>query len=260
MPYTNQQGEEFALNLIDTPGHVDFTYEVSRALAACEGVLFSIDASQGVEAQTLAHLYSAMEHNLAIVPVINKIDLPSADIARTKEQIEVDLGLDAEHAVQVSAKEGTGIETLLEAITAGIPPPRGDPESPLKALIFDAQYDSFRGTIVSCRLFDGTVRPGDTIRMMSSGATFKVEEVGLFRLQREVCKELHAGQVGYLIAGIRTVRDTRVGDTITLQISSGGGGVAGITRYQTRGVFFAVSDFLERLSKPGRCAGEAQAQ
>jgi GTP-binding protein LepA len=217
LPYTNQQGEEFALNLIDTPGHVDFTYEVSRALAACEGVLLLIDASQGVEAQTLAHLYSAMEHNLAIVPVINKIDLPSADIARTKEQIEVDLGLDAEHAVQVSAKEGTGIETLLEAITTGIPPPRGDPESPLKALIFDAQYDSFRGTIVSCRLFDGTVRPGDTIRMMSSGATFKVEEVGLFRLQREVCKELHAGQVGYLIAGIRTVRDTRVGDTITLQ-------------------------------------------
>jgi GTP-binding protein LepA len=216
LPYTNQRGEEFALNLIDTPGHVDFTYEVSRALAACEGVLLLIDASQGVEAQTLAHLYSAMEHNLAILPVINKIDLPSADIARTKEQIEVDLGLDAENAVQVSAKEGTGVETLLEAITIGIPPPRGDPESPLKALIFDAQYDSFRGTIVSCRLFDGTVRPGDTIRMMSSGAAFKVEEVGLFRLHREIRKELHAGEVGYLIAGIRTVRDTRVGDTITL--------------------------------------------
>ena len=217
LPYTNQQGEEFALNLIDTPGHVDFTYEVSRALAACEGVLLLIDASQGVEAQTLAHLYSAMEHNLAVVPVINKIDLPSADIAGTKEQIEVDLGLDAEQAVQVSAKEGTGIETLLEAITKGIPPPKGDPEAPLKALIFDAQYDSFRGTIVSCRLFDGTVRPGDTIRMMSNGAIFKVEEVGLFRLHHEIRKELHAGEVGYLIAGIRTVRDTRVGDTITLQ-------------------------------------------
>jgi GTP-binding protein LepA len=217
LPYTNKQGEEFALNLIDTPGHVDFTYEVSRALAACEGVLLLVDASQGVEAQTLAHLYSAMEHNLAVVPVINKIDLPSADIERTKEQIEVDLGLDAEQAVQVSAKEGTGVETLLEAITTGIPPPKGDPEAPLKALIFDAQYDSFRGTIVSCRLFDGTVRPGDAIRMMSSGATFKVEEVGLFRLQREIRKELHAGEVGYLIAGIRTVRDTRVGDTITLE-------------------------------------------
>jgi GTP-binding protein LepA len=217
LPYTNQQGEEFALNLIDTPGHVDFTYEVSRALAACEGVLLLVDASQGVEAQTLAHLYSAMEHNLAVVPVINKIDLPSADIAGTKEQIERDLGLDADQAVQVSAKEGTGVEMLLDAITKGIPPPKGDPEAPLKALIFDAQYDSFRGTIVSCRLFDGTVRPGDTIRMMSSGTTFKVEEVGLFRLHREIRKELHAGEVGYLIAGIRTVRDTRVGDTITLQ-------------------------------------------
>ncbi len=215
LPYTSRSGETFELNLIDTPGHVDFSYEVSRALASCEGVLLLVDAAQGVEAQTVANLYAALEHNLEIIPVINKIDLPSADIDRVKEEIEAELGLDAEEALLCSAKEGTGIEDILEAITKRIPPPKGSPEGPLAALIFDAHYDVFRGTVVSCRVFDGSVKPGDTIRLMSNGATHKVEEVGFFRLIRVPQKELNAGEVGYIIAGIKTVSDTRIGDTIT---------------------------------------------
>jgi len=216
LPYTSKSGEEFELNLIDTPGHVDFSYEVSRALASCEGALLLVDASQGVEAQTLANLYAAMEHNLVIIPVINKIDLPSADIDRVKDEIEHELGLDAELALLCSAKEGTGVEDIFEAIVERIPPPSENTEKPLTALIFDAQYDSFRGTIVSCRVFDGTVKPGDTIRLMAMGTTHKVEEVGIFQLKMEPKKELYAGEVGYIIAGIKTVSDTRIGDTITL--------------------------------------------
>jgi len=216
LPYVNGKGREFEINLIDTPGHVDFSYEVSRALASCEGVLILIDAAQGVEAQTVANLYAAMEHDLEIIPVINKIDLPSADIERVKEQIEVDLGLDSDMTILCSAKEGTGIEDVLEAVTELIPPPTGQVDSPLTALIFDAHYDSFRGTIVSCRIFTGSVRSGDRIRLMSNGATYKVEEVGIFRLERESKDHLSAGDVGYLIAGIKTVSDTRIGDTVTL--------------------------------------------
>lgn len=219
LSYTSRAGEVFALNLIDTPGHVDFSYEVSRALASCEGVLLLVDASQGVQAQTVANLYAAMEQDLTIIPVINKIDLPSADIDKVKEEIEHDLGLDPDDVVLCSAKEGTGIEDVLEAIVNRIPPPSGDSGKPLAALIFDARYDSFRGTIVSCRIFDGTVRPGDTIRMMFNGATHKVEEAGVFRLNREPQKELAAGSVGYLIAGIKTVADVRIGDTVTLDSS-----------------------------------------
>ncbi len=217
LPYTNERGESFELNLIDTPGHVDFSYEVSRALASCEGVLLLIDAAQGVEAQTIANLYGALEHDLAIIPVINKIDLPAADVDRVKEQIEIELGLDSDTALLCSAKEGTGIEEILEAITLRIPAPRGIAEAPLAALVFDANYDPFRGTIVSCRVFDGTVRSGDVIRLMSNRRTYRVEEVGQFRLNREPAKALVAGEVGYLIAGIKTVRDTRIGDTVTLE-------------------------------------------
>jgi GTP-binding protein LepA len=217
LPYTSNDGEDFELNLIDTPGHVDFSYEVSRALASCEGVLLLVDASQGVEAQTVANLYAAMEHDLAIIPVINKIDLPSADIDGVKEQIEADLDLDSDTAILCSAKEGIGIEDVLEAITQHIPPPKGNAHDPLKALIFDAHYDSFRGTIVTCRLFSGSVRPGDTIRLMSNKAAHRAEEVGIFRLKRESRKELRAGEVGYIIAGIKTVSDTRIGDTVTLE-------------------------------------------
>ena len=216
LPYTSRSGETFQLNLIDTPGHADFSYEVSRALASCEGVLLLIDASQGVQAQTIANLYAAMEHDLAIIPVINKIDLPSADVDRVKEEIEHDLGLDSENAVLCSAKEGIGIEDVLEAIISRVPPPSGDPAKPLSVLIFDAQYDPFRGAVASCRIFDGNFGPGDIIRFMSTGATHKVEEVGFFRLNRDPQKELSAGSVGYVIAGIKTVADIRIGDTMTL--------------------------------------------
>ena len=216
LPYVNSEGEAFDLNLIDTPGHVDFSYEVSRALASCEGVLLLVDASQGVEAQTVANLYSAMEQDLAIIPIINKIDLPSADIEGVKEQIEVDLGLDSDTAVLCSAKDGTGIEEVLKAVTEQIPAPADHIDEPLRALIFDANYDSFRGTIVSLRVFSGSVRPGDKIRLMSIDATHKVEEVGIFRLKREARDSLVAGEVGYVIAGIKTVSDVRIGDTITM--------------------------------------------
>lgn len=216
LPYKSKKGAEYELNLIDTPGHVDFSYEVSRALASCEGVLLLVDASQGVEAQTVANLYAAMEHDLTIIPVINKIDLPSADIDMAKEQIESELALDADNAILCSAKEGRGIEDVLEAIVERIPSPSGSKDRPLSALIFDAHYDSFRGTIISCRVFDGTLRPGDFIRLMSNGATHKVEEVGFFRITREPKKQLAAGEVGYIIAGIKNLADTRVGDTITL--------------------------------------------
>ena len=217
LPYTAADGVEYELNLIDTPGHVDFSYEVSRALASCEGVLLLVDASQGVEAQTVANLYLAMEHDLTIIPVINKIDLPAADVDGVKDQIERELGLDSDHVLLCSAKEGLGIDEILEAIVTRIPPPQGRPEDPLSGLIFDAHYDSFRGTVVSCRVFEGRVKPGDIIRLMYHGTVHKVEETGVFRLTREPRKELSAGMVGYLIAGIKTVSDTRIGDTITLE-------------------------------------------
>ena len=217
LPYTAKDGNRYFLNLIDTPGHVDFTYEVSRALASCEGALLLVDASQGVEAQTLANLYLAMEHDLEIIPVINKIDLPSADIERVKAQIEEDLGLDAESAIQVSAKEGIGIQDLLETVVHRLPPPLGDRLAPLKALIFDSHYDPFRGTVVHFRVFQGEIKPGDRIVFMSNNAEYRVEEVGVFQIERKPVKTLAAGQVGYMIAGIKTVSDTRCGDTITLK-------------------------------------------
>jgi GTP-binding protein LepA len=227
LPYTADDGVEYELNLIDTPGHVDFSYEVSRALASCEGVLLLVDASQGVEAQTVANLYLAMEHDLTIIPVINKIDLPAADVDGVKEQIERELGLDSDHVLLCSAKEGIGIDEILEAIVARIPAPKGSPEEPLSGLIFDASYDSFRGTVVSCRIFDGQVKPGDIIRMMYHGTVHKVEETGVFRLTREPRKALSAGMVGYLIAGIKTVSDTRIGDTLTLEARPAAGPLPG---------------------------------
>ena len=217
LPYRAKDGNEYMLNLIDTPGHVDFSYEVSRSLASCEGVLLLIDAAQGVQAQTLANLYLAMEHNLEIIPVINKIDLPSADIERVLEEIDSELGLDPDTHIKCSAKEGTGIEEVMEAVVQRIPPPRGDISNPLAALIFDAKYDSFRGTIIHCRVFEGSVKAGDIIRFMSNGATYKVEEVGYFQLTRVKLDKLSSGDVGYIIAGVKTVADVRTGDTITLQ-------------------------------------------
>jgi GTP-binding protein LepA len=216
LPYKAKDGVQYDLNLIDTPGHVDFSYEVSRALASCEGVLLVVDASQGVQAQTLANLYLAMEHDLAIIPVINKIDLPSADVDMVKDQIDRELGLDPDLAILCSAKEGIGIADVLEAVVAQIPPPVGERDKPLSALIFDAFYDPYRGVIVSFRVFAGVLKAGDLVRFLFNNAVHKVEEVGLFGLQRQPVKELAAGMVGYLIAGIKTVADTRVGDTITL--------------------------------------------
>ncbi|MBO8436454.1 MAG: elongation factor 4 [Spirochaetes bacterium] len=216
IPYTAADGEEYELNLVDTPGHVDFTYEVSRAISSCEGALLLIDASQGVEAQTLANLYLAMEHNLEIIPVINKIDLPSADIPSCLHQIDHDLGLDPDSACFVSAKTGEGVDTLYEAIVTLIPPPEGNPEDPLKALIFDSHYDPYRGVIVHCRLFSGAIKPGDVIRFMHSGAEYRTEDTGIFQLQLVSKSALTAGDVGYFIAGIKTISDIRVGDTVTL--------------------------------------------
>jgi len=217
LPYRARDGKDYILNLIDTPGHVDFSYEVSRSLASCEGVLLLIDAAQGVQAQTLANLYLAMEHNLQVIPIINKIDLPSADVDRVLEEIDSELGLDPDTHLKCSAKEGTGIEEILEAIVERIPPPQGDFEKPLAALIFDAHYDPFRGTIIHCRIFNGSVKSGDIIQFMSNGAIYKVEEVGHFLLTRSKREKISAGEVGYIIAGIKTVSDVRNGDTITLQ-------------------------------------------
>ena len=216
IPYTAADGEEYELNLVDTPGHVDFTYEVSRAISSCEGALLLIDASQGVEAQTLANLYLAMEHNLEIIPVINKIDLPSADIPSCLHQIDHDLGLDPDSACFVSAKTGEGVETLYEAIVNQIPAPEGSDTDPLKALIFDSHYDPYRGVIVHCRIFSGTLKPSDEIRFMHSGAVYKTEDTGIFQLQLVSKPKLSAGDVGYFIAGIKTISDIRVGDTVTL--------------------------------------------
>jgi GTP-binding protein LepA len=215
LPYKAKDGKEYILNLVDTPGHVDFSYEVSRALASCEGALLLVDAAQGVEAQTLANLYLAMEADLVIIPVINKIDLPAADPEAVALQIEEDLGLEPEHIQLCSAKNGTGVEEILEAVVELLPPPQGDPLKPLEALIFDARYDAFRGTVISTRIFQGTIKPGDILQFMSNNISYKVEEVGLFRLTKEPQKKLTAGQVGYIIAGVKNVVDTRNGDTIT---------------------------------------------
>ena len=214
--YYKYNGEEYVLNLIDTPGHVDFTYEVSRSLAACEGALLVVDATQGVEAQTLSNVYLALENNLEILPVINKIDLASADVDGVKLEIEDIIGLDTEGCPLVSAKEGIGIDDLLGQIIDKLPAPTGDDDAPLKALIFDSFYDNYKGAISMVRLMDGKVRAGDTIKMMSSGKTFEVVEVGYFSPNMRPAKELSAGEVGYIAASIKNVSDTAVGDTITL--------------------------------------------
>ena len=215
IPYTALDGNEYELNLVDTPGHVDFSYEVSRAINSCEGALLLVDASQGVQAQTLSNMYLALEHNLEIIPVINKIDMPAADIPGTKAQIDKDLGLDSSGALLVSARTGAGVDELFEAIVKRIPFPSGDAGAVLRALIFDCHYDPYRGVIVHVRLFDGSIKKGMKIRFMSNGAAYEVETVGVFKLALVEAPELSAGDVGYFIAGIKTVSDVRVGDTVT---------------------------------------------
>lgn len=216
IPYHAKDGNDYELNFVDTPGHVDFSYEVSRAIASCEGALLLIDASQGVESQTVSNMYMALEQNLTIIPVINKIDLPSADIPTVKHQIDHDLGLIPEEAQLVSAKTGKGIDELMEAIVTLFPPPSGDPEAKAQALIFDCHYDAYRGVIVHIRVMQGRIKAGQTIKMMNSGAEYKVEQVGVFKIKYEDTGVLEAGDVGYIIAGMKTVSDVSVGDTITL--------------------------------------------
>jgi GTP-binding protein LepA len=215
LEYRARDGETYQLNLIDTPGHVDFSHEVRRSLMSCEGALLLIDASQGVEAQTVANLYLALEYELELLPVINKIDLPSADIERVNAEIESDLGLDPADAVHCSAKEGTGIDEVLEAIVHKLPGPEGDPDAPLQAMIFDARYDAYRGVELDCRVKQGVLRNGMTIRLMHTGKEYKVDEVGLLGLERVPRPELGPGSVGYVLAGIKTVQDIAMGDTLT---------------------------------------------
>ena len=213
--YRARDGHEYTLNLIDTPGHVDFSYEVSRALAACEGAVLIIDAAQGIEAQTLANFYLASDANLTIIPVINKIDLPAANVEGTREAITETLDLDGSEALAISAKHGTGVPEVLEAIVMRIPPPTGDPDGPLKALVFDSFYDSYQGVVVYVRLTDGHVRPGMRILLMSNGRAYDVQQVGVFSPDMRPVEELSAGQVGYVIAGIKRVADAKVGETLT---------------------------------------------
>ena len=216
MNYTAKDGETYVLNLIDTPGHVDFTYEVSRSLAACEGALLVVDASQGVEAQTLANVYLALENDLEIIPVLNKVDLPGADPERVRAEIEEVVGLDCSNAILASAKEGIGIPEILEAITYLVPPPADTTANPVRALIFDSYYDSYRGVIVYFRVTDGVIGKGDRIRLMASGKEYDIDELGVLSPNQVQVDELHAGEVGYISASIKSVEDARVGDTITL--------------------------------------------
>jgi GTP-binding protein LepA len=213
--YTAGDGETYELNLIDTPGHVDFAYEVSRSLAACEGAILVVDAAQGIQAQTLANVYQALEHDLTIVPVINKIDLPAADPELVRKEIEEVIGLPGDEAILASAREGIGTRDILEAVVQRVPPPKGDPDAPLKALIFDSKYDIYRGVVVYVRIVDGAIKPGMRMRMMHSGRDFVVDEVGVFRPVMTPIEELRTGEVGYVIASIKNVSDSRVGDTVT---------------------------------------------
>ncbi|WP_145332175.1 translation elongation factor 4 [Paenibacillus xylanexedens] len=213
--YKADDGEEYLLNLIDTPGHVDFTYEVSRSLAACEGALLVVDAAQGIEAQTLANVYLALDNNLEILPVINKIDLPSADPERVKQEVEDVIGLDTSNAVLASAKAGIGIKEILEQVVQSVPAPVGDPDQPLKALIFDSHYDPYKGVIVYVRVIDGKIKSGSKIKMMATNKSFEVIEVGAFKPRMTIVDELNVGDVGFIVAGIRHVGDTQVGDTVT---------------------------------------------
>ncbi len=216
LDYRAQDGQDYLLNLIDTPGHVDFSHEVRRSLMACDGALILVDASQGVEAQTVANLYLAMEHNLDLLPVINKIDLPSADVDRAREAIDAELGLDPFEAIPVSAKTGVGIEEILTNLVEKLPSPQGDSESPLKALVFDAHFDKYRGVILQCRVMEGTLKVRDTIHFMHTDRDFTVDELGYNQMKLNPKKQLSAGEVGYIVAGVKSVQDIEIGDTITL--------------------------------------------
>ena len=248
--YKAQDGEVYALNLIDTPGHVDFNYEVSRSLAACEGALLVVDATQGVEAQTLANVYLALDHDHEIIPVLNKIDLPSAEVERVKAEIEESIGLDCSEALPVSAKTGMGVDAVLEAIVKRLPAPRGNPDAPLKALIFDSWYDSYQGVVTLFRVVDGAVRLGDTIRLMSTGKEYEVLRLGVFSPEAADVRELTAGEVGFLCGSIKELGDARVGDTITLADNPAADPVPGFKEVKPMvfcGLYPTESDDYENL-------------
>ena len=255
--YKAKDGQEYIFNLIDTPGHVDFTYEVSRSLAACEGAVLVVDATQGVEAQTLANVYLALDEDLEILPCLNKIDLPSSRPDEVKQEIEDVIGIDASEAPLVSAKEGTGVEDLLEKIVEVVPAPSGNPEGKLKALIFDSYYDNYKGVVIYARIFDGIVKAGDTIRLMNTGKKYEVTEVGTYSPGPVPCNELKAGEVGYICASIKQVRDARVGDTVTLDNDPADAPLPGYKKAQSMvycGIYPAegekyenVKDALEKL-------------
>ena len=250
MNYQAKDGQSYVLNLIDTPGHVDFSYEVSRSLAACEGALLVVDASQGVEAQTLANVYLALENNLEIIPVLNKIDLPGAEPERVIGEIEEIIGLDCSGAILASAKEGIGIDQILEAIVSRVPLPQDTVSEPLRALIFDSYYDSYRGVIVYFRVMDGTVKKGDRIRLMASGKEFEIDELGVLSPTQKQVEELHAGEVGYVAAAIKAVADARVGDTITLAAKPAQAALPGYTEAKPMvfcGMFPIDADQFEDL-------------
>ena len=256
LSYTASDGTTYELNLIDTPGHVDFAYEVSRSLAACEGALLVVDASQGVEAQTLANVYQALDNNLTVIPVINKIDLQSADPELVRREIQDGIGIDADAAILTSARNGTGIDEVLEAIVQRIPPPSGDVDAPLRALVFDAKYDAYRGVVVYVRLVDGSLRAGSRIRMMAQQKEFVVDEVGVFRPVMTPIGELNTGEVGYIIASIKNVRDSKVGDTVTDAAHPAAEALPGyrsVTPMVYAGIFpvdtAAVEDLKEALGK-----------
>ncbi len=258
--YTARDGKTYRLNLIDTPGHVDFSHEVRRSLMSCEGALLLVDASQGVEAQTVANLYLALEYDLEIVPVINKIDLPSADVERIREEIDADLGLDPFEAVLCSAKQGIGIDDVLEAIVTKLPAPKGEAESPLRALIFDAQYDIYRGVVLICRVKEGTLRAGQKILLMHTAKEYEIEEVGLLQLKRVKTASLEPGSVGYIIAGVKAVSEINVGDTITEVDRPAPAPLPGYK--EAKPVVFSsiYPDCFRRLRKPRQGARQAQAQ
>jgi GTP-binding protein LepA len=257
LKYRAKDGLDYTLNLIDTPGHVDFTYEVSRSLAACEGALLVVDAAQGVEAQTVAHVQTAIDHDLAILPVINKIDLPSADPERVKHEIEDIIGIDASQAILASAKEGTGTEAILEGIVSSFPPPKGDSLAPLRALIFDSWFDPYHGAVVIVRVFDGIVRKGMRIRMMATGKTFEVTRLGVFSPAPFEVAEMSAGDVGFLMAGIKEIRDTNIGDTVTSETAPAAEALSGFKPMKPMvfsglypadsGQYQALRDALEKL-------------
>ena len=255
--YKARDGEEYIFNLIDTPGHVDFNYEVSRSLAACDGAVLVVDAAQGIEAQTLGNVYLALDHDLDVFPVINKIDLPSAEPDRVVEEIEDVIGIEAQDAPRISAKQGLNIDEVLEQIVEKVPAPKGDPAAPLKALIFDSLYDSYKGVIIFCRIMDGTVKKGTPLLMMATGAKADVVEVGYFGAGQFIpCEELTAGMVGYITGSIKNVGDTRVGDTVTNRENPS----AGLQESESHGILRHVSRGQRPVPRPSGRPGEAAAE